>query len=334
MTGRRYDKSNAFFARAKKTIPLASQTFSKSSQQWVEGAAPLFLQSGKGCRVTDLDGNTYIDYVMGLLPVVLGYCDPDVDNAIRAQLDEGITFSLAHPKEAALAERLVELIPCAEMVRFGKNGSDVTTGAIRLARAHTGRSKVAICGYHGWHDWYIGTTTRSLGVPNAVRDLSANFPYNDAAALERLLKAEPESFAAVILEAGGTQVPAPGFLQRLRELTTHYGVVLVFDEVITGFRLHLAGAQAHYGVTPDLACFGKAMGNGMPISALVGRAEIMRKIEDIFFSTTFGGEVLSIAAALATIDKLQRENVIARLWRRGEQVARRGDRDAAAAGTW
>ena len=320
MTGRRYDKSNAFFARAKKTIPLASQTFSKSSQQWVEGAAPLFLQSGKGCRVTDLDGNTYIDYVMGLLPVVLGYCDPDVDGAIRAQLDEGITFSLAHPKEAALAERLVELIPCAEMVRFGKNGSDVTTGAIRLARAHTGRSKVAICGYHGWHDWYIGTTTRSLGVPNAVRDLSANFPYNDAAALERLLKAEPESFAAVILEAGGTQVPAPGFLQRLRELTTHYGVVLVFDEVITGFRLHMAGAQAHYGVTPDLACFGKAMGNGMPISGLVGRAEIMRKIEDIFFSTTFGGEVLSIAAALATIDKLQREDVIARLWRRGEKL--------------
>jgi glutamate-1-semialdehyde 2,1-aminomutase len=320
MTRRRYDKSNAFFARAKKTIPLASQTFSKSSQQWVEGAAPLFLQSGKGCRVTDLDGNTYIDYVMGLLPVVLGYCDPDVDKAIRAQLDEGITFSLAHPKEAALAERLVELIPCAEMVRFGKNGSDVTTGAIRLARAHTGRSKVAICGYHGWHDWYIGTTTRSLGVPDGVRDLSATFPYNDAAALERLLKAEPESFAAVILEAGGTQVPAPGFLQRLRELTTKYGVVLVFDEVITGFRLHLAGAQAHYGVTPDLACFGKAMGNGMPISALVGRAEIMQKIEDIFFSTTFGGEVLSIAAALATIDKLQHEDVIARLWRRGEQL--------------
>jgi glutamate-1-semialdehyde aminotransferase len=256
--------------------------------------------------------------VLGLLPVVLGYCDPDVDQAIRAQLEEGITFSLAHPKETELAEKLVEIIPCAEMVRFGKNGSDVTTGAIRLARAYSGRSKVAICGYHGWHDWYIGTTTRKLGVPEVVRELSVTFPYNNAAALEALLKAEPESYAAIILEAGGTQVPAAGFLERLRELATHYGVVLIFDEIITGFRLHLAGAQAHYGVTPDLACFGKSMGNGMPISALVGRAEIMRKMEDIFFSTTFGGEVLSISASLATIAKLQRENVVAKLWRRGE----------------
>jgi glutamate-1-semialdehyde 2,1-aminomutase len=317
---RRYDKSNEFFARAQKTIPLASQTFSKSSQQWVEGASPLFLQSGRGCRVTDIDGNSYIDYVLGLLPVVLGYCDRDVDEAIRAQLEEGITFSLAHPKETELAERLVELIPCAEMVRFGKNGSDATTGAIRLARAYTGRSKVAICGYHGWHDWYIGTTTRRLGVPGPVSELSVTFPYNDAHALETLLRGDPDSYAAIILEAGGVQIPDPGFLERLRELATHYGVVLIFDEIITGFRLHLAGAQAHYGVTPDLACFGKAMGNGMPIAALVGRTDIMRKMDDIFFSTTFGGEVLSIAASLATIDKLQREDVVAKLWRRGEAL--------------
>lgn len=316
----RYDESNELFARAGKTIPLASQTFSKSSQQWVEGAAPLFLQSGRGCRVTDVDGNSYIDYVLGLLPVILGYCDPYVDAAIRAQLDEGITFSLAHPKEVELAEVLTEIIPCAEMVRYGKNGSDVTTGAIRLARAHTGRSKIAICGYHGWHDWYIGTTTRRMGVPDAVRALSATFPYNDAAALEKLLAAEPGGYAAIILEAGGAQQPAPGFLARLRELATHYGVVLVFDEIITGFRLHMGGAQAYYGVTPDLACFGKSMGNGMPISALVGKREIMRKIEDIFFSTTFGGEVLSIAAALATIAKLKRDNVVARLWARGDKL--------------
>lgn len=320
MTTQRYDKSNELFARALKTVPLASQTFSKSSHQWVEGAAPLFLQSGRGCRVTDVDGNSYIDYVLGLLPVILGYCDPDVDAAIRAQLDEGITFSLAHPKEVELAEVLTEIIPCAEMVRYGKNGSDVTTGAVRLARAHTGRSKIAICGYHGWHDWYIGTTTRRIGVPDAVRALSATFPYNDAAALEKLLAAEPDGYAAIILEADGVQQPAPGFLARLRELATHYGVVLVFDEIITGFRLHMGGAQAHYGVTPDLACFGKSMGNGMPIAALVGKREIMRKVEDIFFSTTFGGEVLSIAAALATIEKLKRENVIARLWARGDKL--------------
>jgi glutamate-1-semialdehyde 2,1-aminomutase len=324
MTKRSYDRSNAYFDRALLTIPLASQTFSKSSQQWVEGAAPLFLQSGRGCRVIDVDGNSYIDYVLGLLPVVLGYCDPDVDAAIREQLEDGITFSLAHPKEAQLAEKLAEFIPCAEMVRFGKNGSDATTGAIRLARAYTGRSKVAICGYHGWHDWYIGTTTRRLGVPQDVQDLSVTFPYNDAAALEALIKKEPDGFAAIILEAGGAQTPAAGFLERLRELSTRHGIVLIFDEIITGSRLHMAGAQGYYGVTPDLACFGKAMGNGMPISALVGRAEIMRKMEDIFFSTTFGGEVLSIAASLATIDKLQRDDVVTRLWRRGELL-----RDAA-----
>src|SRR5690606_979252 len=138
-----------------------------------------------------------------------------------------------------------------------KNGSDVTTGAVRLARAYTGRDKIAICGYHGWHDWFIGTTTRKLGVPDAVRGLSVTFPYNDATALEALLKAEPNSFAAIMLEAGGTQVPAAGFLERIRELATHYGVVLIFDEIVTGFRLHMAGAQGQYGVTPDLACFGK-----------------------------------------------------------------------------
>lgn len=323
MTGR-YDKSNELFERASKVIPLASQTFSKSSQQWVRGAAPLFLTRGQGCRVSDADGNSYIDHVLGLLPVILGYSDPDVDAAIRAQLEDGITFSLAHPKEIELSERLVRLIPCAEMVRFGKNGSDATTGAIRLSRAHTGRSKVAICGYHGWHDWSIGTTTRNLGVPAAIQELSATFPYNDAAALEALLKRDPTGYAAIILEPCGVQYPERGFLERLRELATHYGVVLIFDEIITGFRLHMGGAQAHYGVTPDVACFGKSMGNGMPISALVGRAEIMRKIEDIFYSTTFGGEALSIAASIATLDKMERQNVVPRLWRRGEKL-----RDAA-----
>jgi glutamate-1-semialdehyde 2,1-aminomutase len=320
MKGRRYDKSNALYQRAIRSIPSASQTFSKSSRQWVRGAAPLFIESGKGCRVLDVDGNSYVDYVLGLLPIVLGYGDPDVDAAIRAQLEHGITFSLTHPLEIELAERLVRLIPCAEMVRFGKNGSDVTTGAVRLARAHTNREKIAICGYHGWHDWYIGTTTRNLGVPDAIRALSDTFPYNDADALEALLKKDPNGYAAIILEPAGTQSPNPGFLERLRELATHYGVILIFDEIVTGFRLHIGGAQSYYGVTPDLACFGKAMGNGMPISALVGRADIMRKMEDIFFSTTFGGEVLSIAAAIATIDKLERDNVVPRLWQRGEML--------------
>jgi len=321
---RSFAKSNEFFLRAQKTIPLASQTFSKSHLQWVRGATPLFAESARGCRFTDIDGNSYIDYVLALLPVVLGYRDPDVDAAIIEQLDRGIVFSLAHRLEAELAERLVRYIPCAELVRFGKNGSDATTAAIRLARAYTGRDKVAICGYHGWHDWYIGTTTRHIGVPAAVRDLSTTFPFNDADALEKLLRAEPTAYAAVIMEPAGARAPAPGFLERVRAITEKYGVVLIFDEIIAGFRINIGGAQAHYGVTPDLSSFGKSMANGMPISAVVGRAEIMRLMDKIFFSATFGGEALSLAAGVATIDKLVRENVPARLAARGAKL-----RDAA-----
>jgi len=302
-----FDRTTAAYRRALATIPLASQTFSKAAMCTVEGAAPLFLDRGDGARVWDVDGNVYIDYVLGLLPVVLGYRDPDVDAAIIAQLDKGIAFSLATELEADLAERLVDLIPCAEMVRFGKNGSDATSAAIRLARAYTGRDKVALCGYHGWHDWYIGTTARHLGVPKVVRALSATFPYNNPDALETLLKLEPDEFAAVILEPVALDEPAPGFLKAVRELCDRYGVVLVFDEIVTGFRIDLGGAQAAYGVVPDLAAFGKAMGNGMPISAIVGRRDIMRLMDDIFFSGTFGGEALSLAASVATVDKLKSE---------------------------
>lgn len=317
---RRFDRSNALYERALKTIPLASQTFSKAAMSTVRGAAPLFLDHGEGARVWDVDGNVYIDYVLGLLPVVLGYRDPVVDAAIRDQLDRGISFSLATELEIDLAERLVRLIPCAEMVRFGKNGSDATSGAIRLARAHTGRDKIAICGYHGWHDWYIGTTTRWRGVPAAVRRLSVTFAYNDADDLGRLLAAEPDAFAAVILEPTALEAPAGGFLEAVRDLCDQYRALLVFDEIVTGFRLSLGGAQAHYGVTPDLAAFGKAMANGMPISAVVGRRDIMRGMEDIFFSGTFGGETLSLAAAIATIDRLEAEDGPARLAATGRRL--------------
>lgn len=310
---RSYAASEALFARTVEIVPLASQTFSKSHEQWVKGASPLFIERGRGCRIWDVDGNVYIDHVLGLLPVVLGYRDPDVDAAIIEQLDKGIVFPLASPLEAELAERLKRLIPCAEMVRYGKNGSDATTAAIRLARACTGRNKVALCGYHGWHDWYIGTTTRKLGVPDAVQALSVALPFGDPDAAADAFAKEPNEFAAIILEPAGAKAPPAAYLQRLRELCDRYGVVLVFDEIVTGFRMGMGGAQAHYGVVPDLACFGKAMANGMPISAIVGRAALMRRMEDIFFSGTFGGEALSLAAAIATIDKLERENVPERL---------------------
>jgi glutamate-1-semialdehyde 2,1-aminomutase len=317
----RYARSNEMLKRAEKVIPLGSQTFSKSRIQYPQGQAPLFLTHGRGGRVWDVDGNEYVDLVNGLLPVVLGYCDPDVDGAIRAQLDKGITFSLATELEIELAELLVEIIPSAEMVRFGKNGSDATSACVRIARAATGRDRIAAGGYHGWQDWYIGATTRHKGVPGAVRALTHKFPFLDIAALDALLNRHKGEFAAVILETVGATEPTTAQLAAIRDLTHRHGALLIFDEIITGFRVALGGAQARYGVTPDLSAFGKSMGNGMPISAVVGRADLMREMEHIFFSSTFGGEALSLAAALATVKKLRDRNVIDDLWKKGAALA-------------
>ena len=320
-SGAGFAGSTALLARARKTIPLGSQTFSKSYLQYPRDRTPLFVSHGSGGRIYDVDGNEFVDLIAGLLPVVLGYRDPDVDGAIRRQLDRGISFSMTTDLEADLAERLKRLVPCAEMVRYGKNGSDATTAAIRLARAATGRERVAVCGYHGWHDWYIGSTTRDKGVPEPVRQLTDKFAYNDLRAIEALVAKHPGRHAAVILEPMNATDPAPGFLQGLRDLCTREGIVLVFDEIITGFRYALGGAQQLFGVKPDLACFGKAMANGMPLSAVVGRSDLMMEMEEIFFSGTFGGEALSLVASIATIDKLERENGIERLWATGQTIA-------------
>ncbi len=253
--------------RAERVIPLGAQTFSKSKIQLPPGAAPLFVTHGDGGRVFDVDGNEYVDLISALMPNVLGYRDPDVDLAIRRQLTRGISFSLPTELESQLAERLVAHVPCAEMVRFGKNGTDATSAAIRLARAATRRDRIMLCGYHGWQDWYIGATSRNLGVPAAVSALSHPVPYGDIAAVEALFAKYPASFAALIVEPAGATEPAPGYLQELKDLVHRHGAILIFDEIITGFRWSIGGAQSYYGVAPDLACFGKAMGNGMPISA-------------------------------------------------------------------
>lgn len=321
MTIRRYEISRQLLNEALQYIPLGAQTFSKSHIQYPEGRAPLFLKRGEGGRVWDVDGNEYVDLVCGLLPVVLGYVDPDVNQAIQAQLHKGISFSLSTELEIELAKRLVELIPSAERVRFGKNGSDATAAAIRLARAYTKRERIAICGYHGWHDWYIGSTARHLGVPECVRDLTHRFVYNDLDSLEQLLQQYPNQFAAVIMEPMNAVPPKPGYLAAVKSITHQANALLIFDEIITGFRFHLGGAQSLFNVVPDLSTFGKSMGNGMPISAIVGREEIMQLMEKIFYSGTFGGETLSLAAAIAVIDKMKRESIIATLWQKGEVLA-------------
>jgi glutamate-1-semialdehyde 2,1-aminomutase/spore coat polysaccharide biosynthesis protein SpsF len=315
-----HPKSEALFARAKNVIPSCAQTFSKGHTQHVRGVAPLFLERGKGCRVWDVDGHEYIDYIQGLLPNILGYAHDEVNAAATEQLRAGHSFSMPHPLEVELAERLKRIIPCGEMTRFGKNGSDATAGAVRAARAKTGRDRIACSGYHGWQDWFIGTTTRSAGVPQAVRDLTHAFPYNDLEALGRLLAAHPNEFAAVILEPVNFVEPKPGFLEGVRDLAHRHGALLVFDEICSGFHFGLGGAQKKYGVVPDMACFGKAMGNGFPIACVVGRADVMRVFDDIFFSFTFGGEVMSMAAALKVLDILERTDALARMHAHGTRL--------------
>lgn len=317
-----FDRSNSYLQRSLETVPIGSQTFSKSHLQYPQKESPLFASHGRGGRIWDVDGNEYVDLICGLMPVVLGYCDQDVDAAIRSQLNNGVTFSLATELEAKLAEKLVEIIPCAEKVRFGKNGTDVTSAAIRLARAFTKRDRVMVAGYHGWQDWYIGSTTRHLGVPQGVRDLTHSVAYNNLQQVEQLLNDYPGEFAGMILEPMNIVEPEPDYLGDLKSLLHKHGAVMIFDEIVTGFHFALGGAQELFGVTPDLAAFGKAMGNGMPISAIVGREDIMQKMEDIFFSGTFGGESLSLAASLAVIEKMQREPVVEKLWQTGEIITK------------
>ena len=316
-----FQASETLLKRAEKVIPLGSQTFSKSKIQYPVGQSPLFLDHGRGGRVWDADGNEMVDLVCGLLPVVLGYADPDVDAAIRGQLDNGISFSLATELESVLAERMTEIVPCAEMIRFGKNGTDATSAAIRLSRAFTGRDRIVVVGYHGWQDWYIGSTTRNKGVPPAIRDLTLQGKFNDINSIKTLFDQFPDDIAAVIMEPMAADEPAPGFLEGVRNLTQDRGALLIFDEIITGFRFSLGGAQALFGVTPDLAAFGKAMGNGMPISAITGRADVMMEMNEVFYSGTFGGEALSLTAAIATIDKMRREPVIETLWEQGRKLS-------------
>lgn len=317
----RYEASQQHLARARQSIPLGAQTFSKSVTAYPYGVSPYFAARASGSSVFDIDGNEYTDFVNALASVTLGYADPDVNAAVTAQLAEGTIFTLSHRLEAELAELICEVVPSAEMVRFGKNGSDATTGAIRIARAYTGRDHVLMCGYHGWQDWSIGTTARNKGVPKATQELTHTFPYNDLAAFDLKLAELDGKVAAVILEPMNVVAPHPGYLEALKAKTHAAGAVLIFDETITGFRFALGGAQELLGVTPDLTTLGKGIANGFPLSAICGRRDIMMEMEEVFFSFTMGGEALSLAAGKATIEKLRREPVIESLRRQGHKIA-------------
>jgi glutamate-1-semialdehyde aminotransferase len=311
-------ESERWLARARDLVPAATQTLAKGPGQYVRGVAPVYADRAKGSHLWDVDGNEYVDWQMGIGPVVLGYGDEAVDEAIRQQLARGITFSLVHPLEVEVAEMVREVVPNAEMVRFSKTGCDVTSAAVRLARAATGRSKVLCCGYHGWHDWYVATTDRHAGIPETTRELTFTFSYNDPASLERSLD---DDVACVILEPVVFEEPRNDFLAEVKRLCHANGSLLVFDEMWTGFRIALGGAQQRYDVIADLACFSKAIANGMPLSVLTGRRDLMKLLErDVFFFTTFGGEALSLAAAKATMSELRARDVPRQLEKQGKKL--------------
>ena len=301
------DKSDELYKIALDLIPATTQTLAKGPQQNVKGIAPKYREKGKGSHVWDVDGNEYIDFNMGIGPLSLGYAYPKVDDAIKKQLEDGITFSLMHPLEVEVAKLIHEVIPNAESIRYSKTGADVTTAAIRVARAYTGREKILCCGYHGWHDWYISVTDKNRGIPKAIDDLTFTINYNDIQSVKDSIDSD---IAAIILEPFVFEPPKDNFLNELRKLCDDNGILLIFDEMWTGFRIALGGAQEYFGVKADMATFSKAVANGMPLSILTGRKEVMKVLDDdVFFYTTFGGEALSLAAAKATIEELRDKNV-------------------------
>jgi glutamate-1-semialdehyde 2,1-aminomutase len=315
--------------RAHELIPGGAHTYAKGDDQYPESAPP-FIARGEGCHVWDLDGNEFIEYGMGLRSVGLGHAFPRVIQAVRRELGNGSNFTRPSPREVEAAEIFLRCVSTAEMVKFAKNGSDATTAAVKLARAYTGRDLVAICGdqpFFSTDDWFIGATGMPGGIPKAIRDLTVKFRFNDAASLENLFLANPDRVACVVLEAETATPPRAGFLAEVRALCNRFGALMVLDEMITGFRWHIGGAQAAHGIVPDLSTFGKAIANGFAVAALAGKREVMERgglhhnSERVFLlSTTHGAETHSLVAGIAAMRVYDEEPVIDTLYARGERL--------------
>ncbi|ORA59949.1 glutamate-1-semialdehyde 2,1-aminomutase [Mycobacteroides franklinii] len=330
MTHKGFDQSNAWQARLHHAVPGGAHTYARGADQYPLGMAPV-LTHGLGARVWDVDENAYVEYGMGLRAITLGHAYAPVVAAVRETLEWGVSFSRPTVFEAEAAEDFLRTVPTAEMVKFAKNGSDVTTAALRLARAVTGRPKVAAClqPFFSTDDWFIGTTEMNAGIPKTAIDDVIRFDYNDLDSLTKLFEEQPGQIACVIMEAASAAAePEPGFLDSVRTLCTQHGALLVFDEIITGFRWSRAGAQAVYGVTPDLSCWGKAMGNGFAIAALAGRREYMERgglrTEDprtFLLSTTNGPEAVGLAAFRAVVQAYRDDAPIRAMEAAGRDLA-------------
>ena len=313
-----YERSLTLFQEQLNLVPGGSQTNAKRPSAFAYGAYPIYVRKARGCRIEDVDGYGYIDFIHGCGPIVLGYRYPAVDRAVRRQLRRGIISGLLYPVETEAARLLCEMVPCAEMVRFLKGGGEATAAAARIARACTGREVILNCGYRGWPDvWAAAVNSR--GVPECLTRLTVTYPFGDFPATEKLLEQHRGKVAAVFISVLG-EIPEEGYLQALCDLAHEHGALFVMDEVITGFRLAPGGAQEYFGVVPDLACFAKAMANGMPVSAVAGKAEHMKVMADLAITVTYGGEALSLAAAVATMMEVRERNVPTHLWHMGRRL--------------
>lgn len=314
------EKSLRMFEESKKLSPGGMMGI-RRPYNFIVGEYPIFLERGYKGHIVDVDGNDYIDMLCAYGPIILGYDEEEINAAAIAQMKKGFCFSLVQPIQNELERRLIDLIPSAEMVILVKTGSDATSVAVRIARGYTDRNVILRCGYHGWHDWAVESHG---GIPKCIQDLTVEFPYGDLDALEAALKAHQGDVAGIIITPVGhplalpVQAPPEGYLEGVRRLADTYKVVLIFDEIRTGFRAAMGGAQERYNVTPDLSTFGKALGNGYPISAVVGKTEFMQVCESkVFVSSTFFPNSLEMAAAMKCLDILERDKVIDDIWTRG-----------------
>ena len=316
-------KSRELFEEASGLVP-GGVLGARKPGDFIEGEYPIFLETGKGCRLTDVDGNEFVDFLCGYGPIILGYLEEELDDAVCKQIKEkGFCFTLTQKFQNALAKKLTELVPSSEMSIFLKTGSDATTASIRIARAYTDKIKVMRCGYHGWHDWCV---EMKGGIPSKFYEDVFEFQYNRLDQLEELMATHGDETAAIIMTPFGhpnhekMQEPNPGFLEGARDLADKYGAVLVYDEIRTAFRLRMGGAQELYGVTPDLTVLGKAIANGYPISVVTGKKDVMMTAENkLFISSTFFPNSVGFVAALKTIEILERDKVLENIWKKGDR---------------
>ena len=327
------NKSKEYLRKATGLIPALSQTFSKAPYSYVNGVYPVYLKGGKGSHVIDVDNNEFIDYVLALGPITLGYSYPAVDRAILKQLKNGISFSMPHYLEIELSEKIHEIIPGAEMVRFSKTGSDAVTAAVRAARALTKKDKILYCGSGGvWHDWFTVITSRNEGIPSVMKKMIRKFNYNDIESLKIAFEEWKDQIATVCMEPVMLDKPKREFLESVKKITHDNNSVLIFDEVVTGFRYANGGAQEYLGIEADIVAFGKGIANGMPLGAITGKSQYMQKFDDVFYSTSYGGETLSLAAGIAVINEFENKAVIKHCWKIGTEFMNEFNKIAAEIG--